>query len=177
MTRLPMILIAVFLLIAPAVATAQSRAEENLARETLRELQARSVNGNREYCGVIGKTAEGRLVVGRVARGTRARCRYPGPPNGTRMVATFHTHGAFLESFDNEVPSVLDVLADMSTRTNGYVSTPGGRFWVVNGRTGEVRLICGPKCLPWDPRYIPDLAGPVAGKYTLDQLKRRQLGY
>ena len=160
-----------------APVAAQSRAEQGLAKETLRALQAQSIQGNREYCGVIGQDAAGRLIVSQAARGSRARCRYPNAPRGTRVVATFHTHGAFLERFDNEVPSVLDVLADMATGTNGYISTPGGRFWYVNGRTGEVRLICGPKCMPWDPRYVPGLAGPVARKYTLDQLKRRQLRY
>lgn len=157
--------------------SAQSREEMDLARETLRGLQAQSIQGNREFCGVIGRDGAGRLVLSTVARGARARCRYPKAPPGTKVVATFHTHGAFLERFDNEVPSALDVLADMATGTNGYISTPGGRLWLVNGRTGDVRLICGPKCLPWDPRYVPGLAGPVAGKYTLDQLKRRQLRY
>lgn len=157
--------------------TAQSRAEQKLAKQTLRALQEQSIRGNREFCGVIGEDAGGRLIVSEANRGTRARCRYPNVPVGTNLVATYHTHGAFLERYDNEVPSVLDVLADMSTGTNGYISTPGGRFWFVNGRTGEVRLLCGPKCLPWDPRYVPGLAGPVAGKYTLDQLKRRQTRY
>lgn len=156
-------------------ANAQSRAEQDLAKQTLRALQERSVKGNREYCGVIGRDAAGRLVVSEAVRGNRARCRYPNSPPGTTVVATVHTHGAFLKNYDNEVPSVLDVLADMYAGTNGYVSTPGGRFWYVNGRTGVIELICGPKCLPWDPRYVPGLAGPVAGKYTLEQLKDRQM--
>lgn len=171
-------LLAVFAMLSlPVGALAQPAQEQALAKQVLRDLQARSVQGNREFCGVIGQDRAGRLVVSRAARGTRARCRYPDAPPGTRLVATFHTHGAFLPRFDNEVPSVLDVYADMATRTNGYVSTPGGRFWHVNGRTGEVRLLCGPKCLPWDPRYIPELAGPVRSRYTLDQLKQRQSRY
>lgn len=175
MLRLAAITSLVLLLSGPVAA--QSRAEQDLAKQTLRALQAESIRGNREFCGVIGEDASGRLIVSEANRGTRARCRYPNAPVGTNLVATYHTHGAFLKRFDNEVPSVLDVLADMSTGTNGYISTPGGRFWFVNGRTGEVRMLCGPKCLPWDPRYVPDLAGPVAGKYTLDQLRRRQTGY
>jgi len=177
MTRLSLLLALFVLLSVPHDAFAQTAREQALAKQVLRDLQARSVQGNREFCGVIGQDSAGRLVVSRVVRGSRARCRYPNAPAGTRLVATFHTHGAFLERFDNEVPSVLDVYADMATGTNGYVSTPGGRFWVVNGRTGTVRLICGPKCLPWDPRYIPNLAGPVASRYTLEQLKQRQGGY
>ena len=114
MARFPLFVLLICLLQIPPPAWAQSRAEENLAKQTLRALQARSVNGNREYCGVIGRDGAGRLVVSRVARGTRARCRYPQQPAGTRLVATFHTHGAFLERFDNEVPSVLDVLARRS---------------------------------------------------------------
>ncbi len=177
MMRAALFLLLAVVFAAPVPAVAQSQAELSLAKETLRALQERSVQGNREFCGVIGRDSAGRLIVSRVSRGTRARCRYPMQPSGTKLVATFHTHGAFLERFDNEVPSVLDVLAEVSTGTNGYVSTPGGRFWFINGKTGEVRLICGPKCLPWDPRYVPGLSGPVASKYSLDQLKNRQSGY
>ncbi|MCE8008141.1 DUF4329 domain-containing protein [Aestuariivita sp.] len=167
----------VFTLVLASTAQAQSKAEIDLAKQTLRALQERSVQGNREYCGLIGRDAAGRLVVVPARRGTRARCRYPDAPQSLRIVATYHTHGAFLRSYDNEVPSVLDVLAEVATGTNGYVSTPGGRFWYINGKTGEVRLICGPKCLPWDPRFVAGLAGPIAGKYTLNQLRERQLGW
>ena len=172
MLRLPL----VCLLVATAwFSAAQAQTEEDVARETLRALQEKSVRSNREYCGLIWRDAAGRLVAGEAVRGGRARCRYPYPPAGVVVVATYHTHGSFLESYDNEVPSVLDVLAELGTRTRGYVSTPGGRFWVIDGHTGDVRQICGPKCLPWDARFVPGLVGPVAGKYTLDQLKSRQL--
>ena len=148
--------------------------EMALAKETLRALQAQSIQNNREYCGLIGRDPQGRLVVTEAVRGNRARCRYPDPPPGTVLVASFHTHGAFLRNYDNEVPSVLDVMAEIVGGTRGYVSTPGGRFWMIDGRTGIARLICDAKCLPWDPRYQPGIGGAVAGKYSIDDLRLRQ---
>jgi hypothetical protein len=152
---------------------AQSVEVDALARSVLTGLQAQSIRGNREFCGLIWRDRAGRLVAGEPVRGRRARCRYPDAPRDAMEIYTYHTHGAFLKQFDNEVPSVLDVLAEMQTQTIGYVSTPGGRLWVVDGRAGTARLICGPKCLPWDPRFIPGFAGPIAGFYSLSDLKRR----
>ena len=153
---------------------AQSAELTALARETLRGLQDRSIRANREFCGLIGRDTAGRLVVSRIVRGRRASCRYPNPPDGVEVIATFHTHGAFLEAYDNEVPSVLDVEGEMSTGTHGFVSTPGGRFWYVDGRRGRARLICGPKCMPWDSRFVPGLAGTIAPAYSLQDLRIRQ---
>lgn len=164
----------VLILLLPGALAAQSAAEVDLAKAALRALQAQSIKGNREYCGLIGRDRFGGLIASEAARGNRARCRYPDPPPDTVVVATFHTHGAFLRNYDNEVPSVLDVMSEMLNGTHGYVSTPGGRFWFVDGRRGTIRLICGPKCLPWDPRYVEGVTGPIASKYTLDDLKQRQ---
>ncbi|QBF30569.1 DUF4329 domain-containing protein [Thalassococcus sp. S3] len=147
---------------------------EALAKQLLRELQAKSIKGNREYCGLIGRRPDGSLVSTRVARGQKAQCRYPLPDPRTVVVASFHTHGAFLKRYDNEVPSLFDVLNDMTAQSDGYVSTPGGRFWHIDGETGTIRLLCGPKCLPWDPRYVDGATGFIAGKYTLQELKARQ---
>ena len=72
--------------------------EMALAKDTLRALQAQSIQNNREYCGLIGRDPQGRLVVTEAVRGNRARCRYPDPPPGTVLVASYHTHGAFLRN-------------------------------------------------------------------------------
>ncbi len=148
--------------------------EMALAKQTLSDLQARSIRENREYCGLIGRDPQGRLVVTEAVRGTRARCRYPDPPPGTVLVASYHTHGAFLSNYDNEVPSALDVSIEMMDGTRGYVATPGGRFWMIEGRTGIAHLICDVKCLPWDPGYRSWIAGQVASRYSFNDLVRRQ---
>lgn len=169
-----LILVFVLLFCGAAVTAGPVKDEEALAREILRSLQEASIRSNREFCGLIARDAQGRLVATEGVRGNRARCRYPDPPPGTVVVASFHTHGAFLRNYDNEVPSVLDVMSEVASRTRGYISTPGGRFWVIDGRTGVSRLLCDARCLPWDPRYQPGIGGAVASKYSLDDLRRRQ---
>lgn len=148
--------------------------EMALARQVLTDLQEQSIRDNREYCGLIGRDPQGRLVATEAVRGSRARCRYPDPPPGTVLVASYHTHGAFLSDYDNEVPSAIDVRTEMMSGTRGYVSTPGGRFWLIDGRAGTARLICDAKCLPWDPRYRAWIAGTVKSRYSIYDLVRRQ---
>lgn len=148
--------------------------EMALAKQILTELQEQSIRDNREYCGLIGRDLQGRLVVTEAVRGSRARCRYPDPPSGTVLVASYHTHGAFLSDYDNEVPSAIDVQTEMMSGTRGYIATPGGRFWMIDGPTGTARLICDAKCLPWDPRYRSWIAGTVKSRYSYYDLVRRQ---
>ena len=169
-----MILVLLFMAWGPGAFAGSLHEEQEFARSILHGLQEASIRSNREYCGLIGRDALGRLIATEAVRGTRARCRYPDPPPGTVVVASFHTHGAFLRNYDNEVPSVLDVMSEAASRTRGYISTPGGRFWMVDGRTGVSRLLCDARCLPWDPRYQPGLGGAVASKYSIDDLRRRQ---
>ena len=151
----------------------QAAPMDDLARTTLFALQAQSIQNNREYCGIIVRRANGNLYATQANRGTKARCRYPNAGAGETLVASYHTHGAYLRRYDNEVPSVLDVITEMLSGTPGYVSTPGGRLWKTDGKTGAVHLICGPKCLPWDPRFVVDPNDRIAQKYSLQALKRR----
>lgn len=156
------------------VAAAQSAEEQTLAKRLLHGLQAASIRSSREYCGLIGRRSDGQLVAIPARRGTRARCRFPDHDPDLRIVASYHTHGAFLRQYDNEVPSVMDLMMDIQFGTTGYVSTPGGRLWLIDSARREVRLICGLRCLPWDPRYDGRSTGLVARKYTLDELRARQ---
>lgn len=146
-----------------------------LARELLSGLQSASIRGNREYCGLIARAPDGALTQVRARRGSRAGCTYPRAPRGHKVVASYHTHGAFLERYDNEVPSLLDVLTDLRAGTNGYVSTPGGRLWYVDLRRREVRLICGPRCLPWDRRYRVTPGDRIATRYSMQDLALRRV--
>ncbi|MCR9125789.1 MAG: DUF4329 domain-containing protein [Rhodobacteraceae bacterium] len=162
--------------LALAVPPAQAgRADEiALARSLLHDLQARSIRTSREYCGLIGRRGDGGLVVLAARRGSRARCRYPQAPEGLRIVASYHTHGSYLRRYDNEVPSVMDVLMDIQFGTTGFVSTPGGRFWMIDSRARRVTLLCGARCLPWDPRHDDRATGLIAPSYTLEELHARQ---
>jgi hypothetical protein len=39
------------------------------------------------------------------------------------------------------------MLGDMEEGVNGYVATPGGRFWYIDGDRGVATQICGPGAL------------------------------
>lgn len=165
-------------LLAPAPgrpALAQSSELQELARKKLTELQAVSIRQNREFCGVIGRAKDGKLISGPIRRGKRATCRVGELPTGTTLVATFHTHGSYLRRYDNEVPSIIDLETEMALGSIGYVSTPGGRFWMVHGPKAEVRLICGVGCLPWDPNFRDqeEKLGKIRDRYTRRQLYAR----
>ena len=126
-----------------SAAVAQNRQEMAAARQILSGLQERSIQNNREYCGVLLRKDDGTLISSKAYRGTKARCRVRRIPSGAEVVASYHTHGAYLPGFDNEVPSILDLEVEMEWGIDGYVSTPGGRFWHVDGRAGTVNLVCG----------------------------------
>lgn len=173
--RLLLTLCVLSALVAVSPAVAQSRAEVKLARDLLTQLQPLSFEKNREYCGWIGVDGDGRLVASKVNQGKRSRCSSEiETDKGIRLIATFHTHGSYLRQYDNEVPSVLDYANERRLKSRGYVSTPGGRFWVVDGIAGEVRLICGPGCLPVDPEHKEAGHGKTPNKLSETQLFRRQ---
>ncbi len=156
---------------------AQNAEEMRAAKSILSDLQGISIQKNREYCGVLLRLRDGTLVSSKAFRGSRARCRVRRIPAQGELVASYHTHGAYLESYDNEVPSVLDLKVEMEWGIDGYVSTPGGRFWHIDGRRGVVNLICGPRCVPSDPDYVDDSGtyGKIRTRYTLRELERRGL--
>ena len=144
------------------------------ARGTLSDLQARSFAEDVELCGFIFEDSEGELHASRIVEGKRASCNiscFDEP--GMAPVAGFHTHGSFSARFDSEVPSTLDLESDIASQLDGYVSTPGGRFWRVDWREEQVELVCGPKCLPQDPNYRPCPGFPPERGYTRDTLRER----
>ena len=155
-------------------AHAQDAKVASIAKSTLSDLQERSFDADREYCGMIGRNVEGQLVVSRPRRGRVASCRPRDLPDGYEVVASYHTHGSYDPAYDNEVPSSNDVYSDMDEGVNGYISTPGGRFWFVDGQTGEARQLCGLGCLPQDPEFQRDLTLPVPQSFTLQELLTRE---
>jgi hypothetical protein len=147
---------------------------EAFARAQLDALQQPSFEGNIELCGIIFESAEGELGVSRQVSGETATCdiAFFDEP-GMVPVASFHTHGRHSPLYDAEVPSLTDITSDMATGVDGYVATPGGRFWHIDHRTGIARLVCGPGCLVQDPRYVPCDGDLIAERYTMDQLAER----
>lgn len=170
------VLIAACLSFMPADGDAQTAEEVEFAKWLLSDVQPLSIQRDREYCGLIGIDEVGDLVATEPRRGRRASCRPRVEPDWMQVTASYHTHAASREGYDNEVPSVADVEGDMAEGVNGFVATPGGRLWFIDGQTGVSSLICGPRCLPSDVAYQSDPDDPVADRYTLDQLRWRNGG-
>ncbi|MBF9057618.1 DUF4329 domain-containing protein [Rhodobacterales bacterium HKCCSP123] len=160
-----------------AGALAQDPAELEVAREILMELQPRSFAENREYCGYIGVLPDGSYLATEVSRGEDYSCLSRGDESRfVEVTASFHTHAGFDTEADSEVPSSDDLRGDMEEGVNGYVATPGGRLWYIDGERGVAELLCGPGCMGQAPDFIVGDAGPIAGRYTLDDLLRRENG-
>ncbi|NRA99579.1 MAG: DUF4329 domain-containing protein [Rhodobacteraceae bacterium] len=161
-------LLALMLLAAPAFA--QTSDETAFARGLLNSIQEQSFEEGREYCGYIGYRADGTLAATKPRRGREASCLIWRWPRTLDVVASYHTHGNFNSAYFNETPSVEDVLGDNGAGIDGYVATPGGRLWYVDGETGAVRQLCRPGCMKVDPGFVAGQEGPVAMRYSFDEL-------
>lgn len=155
----------------PTLAAAQVPQETELARNVLTWLQPLSFAQQREYCGYLALNRAGTLIVTPPVAGNRAGCA-AAFPSDLAVVASYHTHGTFDEGYHNEVPSTVDIESDSMFYINGYVATPGGRFWYIDGRARTARQICGLGCLPAAPMFRKGAGGAVAEVYTYDMLRR-----
>ena len=165
--------LSILLIAAPMPAFSQDAEEVAFARSVLSQLQSPSFASNREYCGTIGVDQDNRLVASKPRRGSRDGCRPNDPRDAVEVFASFHTHAGFDEGADSELPSVEDVLSDMDEGLDGYLATPGGRFWFIDGQSGTVRQLCGLGCLPQDPDFEAGLWGNIKKRYSLGELERR----
>ncbi len=156
--------------------------ETDFAKKTLAFLQERSFANNREYCGYIGVDAkrDPNLAVQYIAspakRGRKGSCMTQAVPRDFQVLASYHTHGAYSEDFDSELPSSDDLLSDIEEGIDGYIATPGGRLWFSNSQLGRVELICSEACLPQDPNYQGSYdpmfnVNRLSRIYTLEQLQ------
>ena len=152
----------------PTVAQSEVQA---FAREQLEALQQPSFDSNQELCGIIWETSDGELGVSRPREGDQASCdlAYFDQP-GMVPVASFHTHGSFSPRYDGEVPSLIDIQSDIASGIDGYIATPGGRFWHIDHKAEVARMVCGPGCLEQDPRYVPCNGDRIAMTYTQTEL-------
>jgi hypothetical protein len=149
---------------------AQSTDEIALIRKVFTKLQPLSIRYDREYCGYIGTDAAGVLRATEPFPGDASSCLPPDPVDLAVIIASYHTHAAFSRDFHNEIPSQQDVEGDAEDGIDGYVATPGGRLWYVDGRAMTVHQICPVNCLPADPGFLFYDSGVVVKTYTLDAL-------
>lgn len=147
---------------------------QDFARVTLDSMQARSFAQNVELCAIIFEDSTGNLGASEPMAGDEATCdlRFFDKP-GMAPVASIHTHGAFSQDYDSEVPSLIDLEGDIDSQFDGYVSTPGGRLWRNDWQQERAVLVCGKGCLKQDPGYRPCSEDAIASAYTLPQLAAR----
>lgn len=146
--------------------------EKSLAVALFTALQQRSFELEAELCGYILRDAGGFLRMTGPYPGDEFSCAAPFPETGT-VLASWHTHGSYSDDAYNELPSDLDVQSDAEEEIDGWIATPGGRLWFVDGETLVSTLICGQGCLPVDPAYDPSQTGPIAERYEFDALLQR----
>lgn len=151
----------------------RTNAEVAFMKAQMSALQPRSIAEDREYCGYLGRLANGDFAISPPKRGQPAGCTPNNPPSNMRVIASYHTHAAYAPRYDSEVPSSTDLEGDISEGINGYVSTPGGRLWFTDGAAQSTTQICGIGCLAADPRFKPE-PNPVRQTYTLADLRQRQ---
>lgn len=147
------------------------------ARNFLNSIQTQSINGRREYCGYFFVNPAGQLQATPPIAGSFATCDMPEPQRGKGIIASYHTHAAYDGAYDNEVPSAVDLQSDFDYGINGYVSTPGGRVWLVDYQTRTTRQICGVGCVVSDQNFIPDPDDVIRPSYSVRDLQVRRLGF
>lgn len=159
---------------APLAQRVQSQGEvDAFAKAFLDSIQAQSIAERREFCGFFFRDNTGALRATPPRKGTFATCNMPVPAKGSGVFASYHTHGAYGERYDNEVPSVTDLQSDFSLGINGYVSTPGGRIWRVNLTSRDTVQVCGLKCVASDPGFVPRNEDSVQQRYSILELALR----
>lgn len=146
---------------------------DNFAVNFLNSIQAQSIAERREYCGYIFIGADGFLQATTPRAGSFASCDMPAPRRGQGIIASYHTHGAYGRGYDNEVPSSIDLISDFDYGLDGYVSTPGGRVWLVDFQTLTTRQLCGLGCVVSDPGFRPQGEAGIRPVFTLPDLQRR----
>ncbi|MEP5632286.1 MAG: DUF4329 domain-containing protein [Tateyamaria sp.] len=150
----------------------QTQAEIAFVSALFNDVQPTSFGEDREYCGLIGVNANGDYVATTPRRGKVSTCLPPAPSNVSfTVLASYHTHGAYSPQYFTEIPSFDDIRTDIEDGTDGYIATPGGRFWYVNARAQRASQICGLECLVPDPAHVEDPEFPVFQTYTLDDLR------
>ncbi len=148
---------------------------DRYAADILNSIQEISFTDNREYCGLIGYGYDGRLMASPATRGGRDGCIMQNANSIFKVIASYHTHGGGTLEADTEAPSYHDILADVDQEINGYIATPGGRFWKITHADAIARLICGPGCMKTDPKHKECKAFRPKRTYTAKALFDREM--
>ncbi len=147
-------------------ASAPPAHEVAAVKARLAPLQLLSFATDLEYCGYLGRDPDGGPVFTEMVRGGHYGCTPVLPGDDVTLIASVHTHGAYSPEIPSEFPTALDIASDAAEGIDGYVATPGGRLWFIDGRARIALQLCGPGCLPQDPQFHEGDDGPVAARYS-----------
>ena len=143
-----------------------------IAIAVLNQAQQLSFKNGVEYCGFIALDTLGALRATAPARGLIDQCS-PDAPDDWTLIASYHTHGSVdltdLES-SFELPSSDDIESDHLDEVNGYIATPGGRLWFVDGHQKIAYLIQPEGFMMTDPNYQSDDC-TLYQSYTINELR------
>ena len=173
----PALILVLLALPCPAQAQSRSHVVDEVNRFMLAffdRIQPRSIAENVEYCGLVAFDPDGELRTTPPRAGSVDGCEPADAPEGWDVVASYHTHGAFLDDADSEVPSVDDLLGDIEEEIDGYVATPGGRVWLNLYEEKLTYQLCGRGCVVSDPKARPCKTFTPRIEYTLNQLRARE---
>ena len=147
--------------------------KDRFAKSHLDSIQAASIAEQKEYCGYFYYSWLGQMRATAPRKGEFATCSMPVPPAYARAFANYHTHGAYGEDYDNEVPSLADMETVFDLRRDGYLTTPGGRFWRLNYNSRDALQLCGLGCVTSDPNFVRRNESRVRPRYSILQLALR----
>lgn len=119
---------------------------DRFAQKVFQNAQLLSFRDKIEYCGFIGYDHQRSLVATTPNAGDADGCE-PIDDGELDVIASYHTHGSYSADADTETPSVDDLVADFSEGIDGYVATPGGRFWVISLEDQATFLLCEKGCV------------------------------
>lgn len=160
------------LLATPVAYTPPDPAEVAIVKQRLAPLQLLSFATRFEYCGYLGETPDGSLTFTQIQRGGHDGCTPVRHGHDMTLVASLHTHGAYGATVPAEFPTILDMDSDRAEGVNGYISTPGGRLWYIDGRARVAMQLCGLGCLPQDPEFRAGDDGQIADRYSRQELEQ-----
>ena len=144
-----------------------------VAEAVLTEAQALSLANNREYCGYIAFNADDKLQYTAPIRGDIESCEPPVVPDSWELIASYHTHGALdpAEPDANfELPSSDDLISDSEEGVDGYLATPGGRFWFIDTVDELVILLGDTGYFAPDQRFMEDVDCPPQAEYSFEDI-------
>lgn len=130
---------------------------EMIAFDVLKRLNTASISDSVEICTYIVRAPNAEIGILEPKVGVVDQCVTPIVRKPLQIIALLHTHGSVSDKWETEIPSILDVRAIEADMVDGYLSTPGGRFWHMDIEERETRMLCGPSnCLSKDDAYIAD---------------------